>query len=65
VQVSQDLMFPCPSFVGEEITVSVKVLEIQANDALVRLETVVTRPAGEIGCRGEMLARWAGSGRGA
>lgn len=65
VPVSQDLMFPCPSFVGEEITVSVKVLEIQANDALVRLETVVTRPTGEVGCQGEMLVRWAGSGRGA
>ena len=51
LQVSQDLMFPAPSFVGEEITISARVLEINANVA--RVETIVTRPNGEIGLQGE------------
>ncbi len=63
VQVSQDLMFPCPSFVGEEITVSLTVVDVQADEGLARLETLVTRPTGEIGCRGETQIRWADRGR--
>ena len=50
-QVSQDLMFPAPSFVGEEITISARVLE--TNVDTVRVETIVTRPNGEIGLQGE------------
>jgi acyl dehydratase len=51
LQASQDLMFPAPSFVGEEITISARVLEANADS--VRVETMVTRPNGEIGCQGE------------
>lgn len=65
VQVSQDLMFPCPSFVGEQITVSLKVLELQADERLARLETVIARPNGEIGCQGETQIRWVDPGRAA
>ncbi len=54
-QIAQDLMFPAPSFAGEEITVTVRVLEADAQT--VRLETSVTRPNGEIGCQGEMRVR--------
>ncbi|MBM3130208.1 MAG: MaoC family dehydratase [Chloroflexi bacterium] len=52
-QVSQDLMFPAPSFVGEEITISLRVLEFDAAKNLTRVETIVTRPNGEIGLQGE------------
>ncbi len=64
-QVSQDLMFPCPSFVGEEITISLTVAELQAQERLARLETVVKRPTGEIGCQGETQIRWMDRGRAA
>jgi acyl dehydratase len=50
-QVSQDLMFPAPSFVGEELAITLRVLEINANVA--RVETIITRPNGEIGLQGE------------
>lgn len=50
-QASQDLMFPAPSFVGEEITISARVLEMNADIA--RIETIITRPNGEIGLQGE------------
>ncbi len=52
-QVSQDLMFPSPSYVGEEIVVSARVLELDAAKNRARIETMVTRPNGEIGCQGE------------
>ena len=50
-QATQDLMFPTPSFVGEELAISLRVLETNANT--VRIETIVTRPNGEIGLQGE------------
>ena len=50
-QVSQDLMFPAPSFVGEELTISLHVIETNADS--VRVETLITRPNGEIGLQGE------------
>jgi acyl dehydratase len=52
-QASQDLMFPAPSFVGEEITIRARVLEMNADVA--RVETIVTRPNGEIGLQGETI----------
>ncbi|MEW5721363.1 MAG: MaoC family dehydratase [Chloroflexota bacterium] len=57
VQVSQDLMFPTPSFVGEQVMVSARVLEIDAAKNRARVETLVTRPGGEIGCQGETVLR--------
>ena len=56
-QPSQDLMFPAPSYVGEEITIRARVLEI--NSDVVRVETMVTRPNGEIGGQGEAVLRLA------
>jgi 3-hydroxybutyryl-CoA dehydratase len=56
-QVSQDLMFPAPSFMGETVTVSARVLEFDAAKNLARVETLVTRPGGEIGCQGETVLR--------
>lgn len=57
-QVSQDLMFPSPSYAGEEIIVSARVLELDAASRRARLETLVTRPNGEIGCQGETTVEW-------
>jgi 3-hydroxybutyryl-CoA dehydratase len=54
-QASQDLMFPTPSYVGEEIVVSVRVLELDAAKNRARIETMITRPNGEVGCQGETL----------
>ena len=56
-QASQDLMFPAPSFVGEEIVVSARVLEVAAEKNIARIEAIVTRPNGEIGCQGETTLR--------
>jgi 3-hydroxybutyryl-CoA dehydratase len=58
-QVSQDLMFPTPSYVGEQVTVGMRVLELDSEKHLARVETLVTRPSGEIGCQGETVLRLA------
>lgn len=58
IQVSQDLMFPAPSFVGETVTVSARVIELDVEQKRARVETLVTRPRGEIGCQGETALRW-------
>lgn len=54
-QVSQDLMFPTPSYVGEEIAISARVLKVNADT--LHLETLVTRPNGELGLQGETILR--------
>lgn len=54
-QVSQDLMFPTPSYGGEEITISARVLQVNAD--LMHVETIITRPNGEIGLQGETTLR--------
>lgn len=56
-QLSQDLMFPCPSYVGEEVSISLRVVEMQKEEETLRLETIVTRPNGEIGLQGETMLR--------
>ena len=58
-QVSQDLLFPTPSYVGEQVTVSARVLELDSEKRIARVETLVTRPGGEIGCQGETVLRLA------
>jgi len=58
-QVSQDLMFPTPSYVGEQVAVSARVLEFDSEKRIARVETLVTRPSGEIGCQGEAVLRLA------
>ncbi|MGE5140450.1 MAG: MaoC family dehydratase [Rudaea sp.] len=57
VPISQDLMFPTPSYVGEEITVTLRVSALDETEGIADLETTVTRPGGEAGCRGQARVR--------
>jgi len=54
-QVSQELMFPAPSLVGETVEVRARVLEIQ--DDTIRFETTVAKANGELGVQGEAVWR--------
>lgn len=75
-QVAQELMFPSPTYAGEEITVQVEISRFAGEDSsppsgpllkqetahpLIELKTTLTRPGGEESCRGWALARAAGS----
>ncbi|MGB8646948.1 MAG: MaoC family dehydratase [Anaerolineae bacterium] len=55
ISLRQDLMFPHPSYVGEAVTISLRVVEVDGRAGRARLETIVTRPTGEIGLQGEMV----------
>lgn len=60
VQLEQDLMFPHPTFAGEEITVRIEVLETGPEKESARLATVVTKATGETVCQGQTVVRVSG-----
>ena len=55
-QVSQELMFPSPTYAEELITVHLRVSEVESQ-GLARIDAVMTRPGGEVVCRGGMRVR--------
>ncbi len=55
VQLHQNLMFPNPSYVGETVTIALRMAEVDTKDGVAKIETTVTRPAGEIGLQGDMV----------
>jgi acyl dehydratase len=57
-QIEQDLMFPTPTFVGEQVTVRLQVADVQPTQHMARLETLITRPNGEVACQGQTTIRW-------
>ena len=54
----QELMFPTPTYAGEEITVQVEITGIDAEKGHAELSTLVLRPNGEIGCQGLALVQF-------
>ena len=57
VPIRQDLMFPTPSYVGEEITVTLRLTALDVTEGIADLESTVTRPGGEAGCRGQVRVK--------
>lgn len=57
-QLEQELMFPNPIFAGEEVTVTLEVLEIWTQSHLARMKTMITKAGGEIVCEGQTLIQW-------
>lgn len=61
LQLEQELMFPSPSYTGEEVTVRLAVTRLQSDAGLADLTTVVIRPGGEMGLQGRTLVRLPGA----
>ncbi len=57
-QLEQALMFPTPTYVGEEITIRLEIAEQIENEKRVRVLTSITRPNGAIGLQGETWLRY-------
>jgi acyl dehydratase len=55
LQLEQELMFPSPTFVGEEVTLSVEITQIQSKGQLADLNTLVVKPDGKVGLQGRTL----------
>jgi acyl dehydratase len=59
-QLEQSLRFPSPTYVGEEIAIQLKVIEVNKIDGTARIEATITRPTGEVSCEGAMTIRFSG-----
>lgn len=57
VMLAQDLMFPTPTYAGEEVEVHVEVTRIRPGEGIADLTTTVIRPDGDIGCQGQAVVR--------
>ena len=53
VQLEQSLMFPSPTFTGEEMTVRLEVSEVRPDDGIATLETTISHVDGRIACQGQ------------
>jgi acyl dehydratase len=60
LQLRQELMFPNPTYTGEEITIRLEVTETQPAHGLLRLSTTVVKPGGAVGLQGQTLVRLPG-----
>jgi 3-hydroxybutyryl-CoA dehydratase len=58
VQLSQDLMFPNPTFAGDEIRVRLEVAEANPAARDLRLVVVMWKLTGETVCQGETVLLW-------
>ncbi len=54
----QELMFPTPSYAGEEITVQVEITAVNREKNQAELSTLIIRPNGELGCQGLALVHF-------
>ena len=52
-QLEQELMFPNPTYVGEEITLHLEVIHIDPEKRLAWLDTIIAKPDGTVGCQGK------------
>ena len=57
-QLEQTLMFPTPTYVGEEITIRLEIAEQLQDEKRVRVLTSITRPNGDVGLQGETWLRY-------
>jgi acyl dehydratase len=60
LQLRQELMFPNPTYTGEEVTIRLEVTKVRAAEGLANLSTVVIKPDGDLGLQGQTLVRLPG-----
>jgi acyl dehydratase len=60
VQLEQELMFPSPTYTGEQVTIRLEITEVQPSEGLADLTTAVVRPDGNLGLQGRTLVRLPG-----
>jgi acyl dehydratase len=61
LQLEQELMFPNPTYTGEEITIQLEVTQIHPSEGLADLNSVIVKPDGDAALQGRTLVRLAGS----
>lgn len=58
VQLEQNLMFPAPTFTGEEMTILAEVTAVNPQTNHIHLKTSITNPDGQLTCDGETVLKW-------
>ena len=58
LQLEQSLIFPTPTFTGEEMTIRLEVAEVQPADGTAVLETTISHADGRIACQGQCTVGW-------
>jgi len=58
IQLEQELMFPAPTFAGDETVLRAEVVEVDTAQRRARLDTTVTKIDGEVVCRGRTVLQW-------
>ncbi len=61
VQVEQELMFPSPTYVGDQVTVRLEVTQVRPEDRLAWISTLIAKPDGTVSCEGKTLVRFPGN----
>ena len=62
LQMDQELLFPNPTFTGEEVTAQVEVIEVEPGSGVAILAMAVLRPDGKPGLEGRTRVRLPGTG---
>jgi acyl dehydratase len=57
VQLEQELMFPNPTYAGEEVTVRLEVKDVQDENRVAWLDTIIMKADGSVACEGRTLIR--------
>jgi len=55
LQLEQSLMFPSPTFTGEEMTIRLEVIEVKPDAGIAMLETTISHGDGRIACQGQCV----------
>ncbi len=58
VQVEQNLMFPAPTFTGDEMSIVAEITAVHPQTNRIHLKTTITNPDGQLTCDGETILDW-------
>jgi len=58
-QIEQELVFPNPTYVDEQVTVRLEVTQVEAGQRMAWLSTTIVKPDGTVGCDGKMVVQLA------
>lgn len=61
LQLMQELTFPNPTYVDEQVTLQLEVVDIQPSEHSATLSTVITKPDGNTSLQGQTLVRLPGA----